>query len=69
MAGITLGTWFRDYNTVAPNLSPEDIAWAILANNPWPCTPQLVAHLTDYIKELEMAKKPKPGKPKPKPGC
>lgn len=50
-------------------VSPEDIAWTVLANNPWPCTPQLVAHLTDYIKEMEMAKKPKPGKPKPKPGC
>jgi hypothetical protein len=55
MRGITLGEWFREYNTTTPEFTPEDIAWTLIQNNtPWPATPELVAYMTQLVKELDL---------------
>jgi hypothetical protein len=53
--GITLGQWFRDYNTETPEFTPEDIAWTIVQTKvPWPATPELMAYLTKLVEELDL---------------
>jgi hypothetical protein len=54
MRGITLGEWFREYNTESPEFTPEDIAWTLVTKQPWPATPELMAWLTQLVEELDL---------------
>jgi hypothetical protein len=55
MRGITLGEWFRDYNTEPVTFSAEDIAWTLLQNKvPYPATPEALAHMIKLVEELDL---------------
>ena len=53
MAGITLGTWFRNYHQSDWKPNAEDIAWAFLEQKEWAATPQLLMYLMKFIEELQ----------------
>jgi hypothetical protein len=52
--GITLGQWFREYNTEPVKFTAEDIAWTLVTKQPWPATAELMAHLTKLVEELDL---------------